>query len=55
VLGRCWESAPPRLNEQLVLAALNVDRPAVAAVLGELDVSVPMLRDTIAAGLRIAS
>jgi hypothetical protein len=54
-LGRCWDTAPPQMNERLLLGALDTNSPALIATLGELDVSLPHLREAIGAQIRLAS
>lgn len=54
-LGRCWDSAPPRMHEHLLLSALDSNSAALTAVLDELDASTTRLRATVIAQLQIAS
>jgi hypothetical protein len=54
-LGRCWDSAPPRLHERLLLHALDSDSEGLAGVLDTLGVDIPRLRAAITTQLQIAS
>jgi ATP-dependent Clp protease ATP-binding subunit ClpA len=56
-VGRCWDrdKVPPQLEERLLVGALDVDSAGLRHVLAELDVSPHRLRESVAAGLRIAS
>jgi hypothetical protein len=54
-LGHCWDNAPPQMHERLLLATLDSDSPAVAALLDELDTPIEPIRAAVAAGLRLAS
>ncbi len=56
-VGRCWDrdKIPPQLEERMLLGALDVDSAGLRGVLAELDVSPLRLRQSVAAGLRIAS
>lgn len=54
-LGRCWDSGPPQLLERLLLGALDAESTGLGWVLGELSVSMPLLRAAVATELRIAS
>jgi Clp amino terminal domain, pathogenicity island component len=54
-LGHCWDTAPPRMHQRLLLGTLDSDSPAVTALLDELDTPIGPIRAAVAAGLRIAS
>jgi ATP-dependent Clp protease ATP-binding subunit ClpA len=56
-VGRCWDrdKTPAQLEERLLLGALDGDSAGLRHVLAELDVSPHRLRESVAAGLRIAS
>lgn len=56
-VGRCWDrdKVPPRLEERLLLGALDIDGAGLRHVLAELDVSPVRLRESVASVLRIAS
>jgi ATP-dependent Clp protease ATP-binding subunit ClpA len=56
-VGRCWDrdKTPPQLEERLLLGALDVDSVGLRRVLGELEVSTPLLRRSLLAALKIAS
>jgi hypothetical protein len=54
-LGSCWDVSPPHLHQHLLLGALDVDSTGLAWVLGELGVSMPLLRAAVSAELQIAS
>jgi hypothetical protein len=54
-LGKCWDNGPPQLYERLLLGALDADSAGLGRVLGELGVSMPLLRAAVAAELQIAS
>jgi hypothetical protein len=54
-LGQCWDTAPPRMHEHLLLAALDAGSTGLGCVLGELGVSPPLLRAAVTAELQIAS
>jgi hypothetical protein len=53
-LGRCWDAAPPRLHERLLLGMLDVESTGLGWMLGELGVSMSLLRTAVAAELQIA-
>jgi ATP-dependent Clp protease ATP-binding subunit ClpA len=56
-VGRCWDrdKVPHRLEERLMLGALDVDSAGLHHVLAELDVSPLRLRESVATALHIAS
>jgi hypothetical protein len=54
-IGPCWDTAPPHLHEHLLLGALDAESTGLAWVLGELGVSMPLLRAAVSLELQIAS
>jgi ATP-dependent Clp protease ATP-binding subunit ClpA len=54
-LGGCWDNAPPRLHQRLLIAALHSDSRGLAAVLRELGADPQQLRAAAAEAVEIAS
>ena len=54
-LGHCWDTAPPRLPERLLLHTLASGSSAVGEILHELHAPADILRSTLTARLRHAS
>jgi ATP-dependent Clp protease ATP-binding subunit ClpA len=54
-LGQCWDTAPPHLHEHLLLAALDSNSHAMAAVFDELRASTSQLRSAVTSRIQIAS